>query len=166
MSRTAAEKRSRRNGAPHKADRYQVDGTAARKLQADTRVRRKNAARRTLSPEISRNRRKALTMSRGYVLFLAVMCVATVLMCVHYLQLKEMITSQTEANEKLDSKLTDIKSENDALLENVTNNIDWSHVKDVAINKLGMKYATEDEVVCYNTNDNAYVRQYQDVPSE
>ena len=32
-----------------------------------------------------------------------------------------------------------------------------------AINEFGMKYATEDQVIWYNGEDNGYVEQYRDV---
>ncbi len=117
-----------------------------------------------VSLKTARNRRKALAVSRGFVLFLAIMSCLTVLMCVQYLRLKETITAQTRVNNSLMSELNTLKSENDALLENVTNSIEWDHVKDVAINEMHMKYATEDEVVWYNTESSGYVRQYLDVP--
>ena len=38
-------------------------------------------------------------------------------------------------------------------------------VRDMAINQLGMKYATEDQIIWYSNNTtNSYVRQYQEVP--
>ena len=36
----------------------------------------------------------------------------------------------------------------------------------VAINKLGMVYASSGQVVTYNDQDGDYVRQYEDVPAE
>lgn len=40
------------------------------------------------------------------------------------------------------------------------------HVKDVAMNELGMVYASKDQIVTYEENDSDYVRQYTDVPAE
>ena len=117
-----------------------------------------------VSLKTARNRQKALAVNRGFVLFLAIMSFLTVLMCVQYLRLKETITAQTRVNNSLMSELNNLRSENDALLENVTNSIEWDHVNDVAINEMHMKYATEDEVVWYNTESSGYVRQYLDVP--
>ena len=39
-------------------------------------------------------------------------------------------------------------------------------MRDVAMNELGMKYATEDQIVWYTTEDREYVHQFEDVPSE
>ncbi|MBP3913200.1 MAG: hypothetical protein J6D14_02190 [Lachnospiraceae bacterium] len=98
-------------------------------------------------------------------MFLALISLLTVFMCVYYLRLKATILTQISDNEKLEAQLVSMRSENDALLENVNNSVDWEAVRDVAINKLGMKYATEDQIVWYNTDDSSYIKQYEDVPS-
>jgi len=167
-----ADRRRRNTGT---AVRYNmpVDGTAARKPVAVESVRaaaRAKARRGELdvaevSTRTQRNRSRALAVSRGYVLFLAAMAVLTVGMCVYYLQMKEMVTAQLESNARLESRLTAVTSENDALYETITNSVDWDHIKEVAVNKLGMTYATEDQVIWYNIENSGYVRQFRDVPS-
>ena len=140
---------------------YRVEGTAAyvpaRVATGRTRVKRKKAAK-----TIDRNRAKALSMSRSYVVFLAIISAATVIMCVRYLKLKETITAQNHVVEQLESQLVTLRSENDALLENVNNSVDLNYIKDVAIHELGMKYATEEQIVWYNTDDSYYMKQYRD----
>lgn len=115
---------------------------------------------------IAHNRARALSMSAGYVLFLAFIVAVTVLMCVQYLKLKETITDQVSTNERLASKLVTIESENEAMRENLENSIDWEYIRDTAIHKLGMKYAAEDQIVWYNTEDSRYMQQYANVPSK
>lgn len=122
---------------------------------------------RTLEPV--RTRRRAGRAERSivnawYVLFLSVVCIATVLMCVKFLQLKETATAMKESNENLKTELSHMVSENDARYEKVTNDIDWDYVRDVAINKLNMKYADKDQIIWYNSADEGYIRQYGDVP--
>ena len=152
---------------------YRVNGTEAYAPERAASLGRDAGAYRikgsrtsAMSDSVAKNREKALTVNFAYVVFLAVISVATVFMCVHYLQLKSTITAQISVNEKLESELISLRSENDALLENVNNTLDWNHIKDVAINKLGMKYATEEQIVWYNTDDSSYIRQYTEVPSE
>ena len=139
---------------------YRVGGTAA---YAPERVSPGEV--RTNSAAVERNREKALSVNYGYVIFLAFISIATVFMCVRYLKLKATITAQTSSIEKLESTLQQVRSENDALLENVNNCLDWNHIKDVAINEMDMKYATEDQIVWYNTEESSYIRQYSEVPS-
>ncbi|MDO4804943.1 MAG: hypothetical protein Q4A32_09010 [Lachnospiraceae bacterium] len=120
---------------------------------ADRRKKRKRAAAR----------KRTDLLSRGYVLFLGIMCIVTVLMCIRYLRLKETITEQNKINQELRVDLKAAREENDALLESIENSVDMNHIREVAMNKFGMKYATEDQVIWYNGEDNGYVEQYRDV---
>ena len=153
--------------------RYGFDGTAARQPETVEMPRRQagqaavraayGAQGRTLSDTAARNRRKALSISKGYIVFIALAVAATVFMCVRYLQLKETITVQNRENRALRAELIQLQNENDAYLESVENSIDWAHVKDVALHELGMQYASRDQVIWYNTGDSSFVRQYRDV---
>ena len=104
---------------------YRVEGTAA--YAPERALSREEEA----SSRIVRNREKARAVNLGFVIFLAFISIATVFMCVRYLRLKATITSQISANEKLESTLRQTRSENDALLENVNNALDWNYIKDV-----------------------------------
>ena len=141
---------------------YRVSGTIA---YAPERAVPERARIREVSKATRRNRAKALSVNLAFVIFLTIASIATVYMCVRYLQLKATLTAQITANQKLESTLVSLRSENDALLENVNNAQDWNHIKDVAINEMGMKYATQDQIVWYNTDESGYIRQYAEVPS-
>ena len=140
---------------------YRVDGTSAYVPEPAVSLGRERKVSRT----VARNRSKAKNVNRAYVLFLAVISVAAVMMCIRYLNLKETLTAQASANERLESQLATLRSENDALLEAVSNDVDWNYIRETAVNKLGMKYAAEDQIVWYNTEDCCFVRQYRDVPA-
>lgn len=143
--------------------RYAVMGTA---VGVPERAVERPDAQKKASARVLENREKALVMNAGYVVFLLAAAVATVWMCVRYLQLKETITAQVSANERLESQLVTLRSENDALYENVHNETDWNAVRDRAINEFGMKYAQEDQIVWYNVDDSCYIRQYGEVPAD
>ena len=136
-------------------------GTAGRKRKAGTAPEKGQASR-----AVRRNRRRAASLNLVFVLFFSVVTVLTVGMCIYYVRMKETVTSQTKENEALESELSTLRSENDALLESVNDSIDWEYVRNTAILKLGMSYATEDQIVWYNSSsDSSEVRQYRDVPS-
>ena len=132
--------------------RYRVEGTAAYAPE--------RAVRESVRVPAETGRRK----KKNTLIFLALISSATVLMCVHYVRLKATITAQLSENRKLEDTLVSVRSENDALLENVNNALDWNHIKDVAINEMGMKYATEEQIVWYNTDESCYIRQYAELP--
>ena len=103
-------------------------------------------------------------MSRGYVMFLALISVITLFLCVSYLQRRAELTSQLQAMARQESELSTLKADNDALYNTVMASVDLESVKNTAINKLGMQYPTEEQIMTYDTAGNSYVRQYQDVP--
>ena len=163
MADTVTAQRRVNLGTEYGNVQYPVLGTAAG-VPAETDLKQK--AQDGASARVLKNREKAQVVSAGYVCFLLAAAVATVWMCVRYLQLKETITAQVSANEKLESELVKLRSENDALYENVHNEIDWNTVRDRAINEFGMEYAQEDQIVWYNVDDSCYVRQYGEVPAD
>ncbi|MGI6094222.1 MAG: hypothetical protein ACOYBL_02205 [Lachnospiraceae bacterium] len=160
----------RGNRVNHRTERYgrtsYVDGNAVRKLQTapqyEETIRRQR--RRQISRKTARNRARALQMSRGYVVFLAVVCAATLFACVQYLQLKAEMTAQMKAVASLETQLSELKADNDVYYSEVLASVDLEKIRETAITKLGMNYATEEQVVQYSTKGNSYVRQYQDVP--
>jgi hypothetical protein len=46
------------------------------------------------------------------------------------------------------------------------NSVDMDHVKDVAMNELGMGYTKKSQIITYEMEDNDYVRQYSEIPTE
>ncbi len=161
-----------RTGAKREV-RYVVDGTSARSTFAlpETAAPPEKAARRSpksagsgvLRQENAGEARK-MTLGAGYVAFVAVMCAAALFACVRFLWLKEIVTSQRSRIAVQETKLTKLRSENDALLESLINALDWEDIRDTATNRLGMKYAGEEQVEWYSTDGDGYVRQYRDVP--
>lgn len=163
--------------------RMYVEGNAARRLQEIPEKREYTSQRNTRrhisdtpktkavqrNREVSRtaikNREKAKSMNLGFVIFLAVVSVAMLFVCVHYLQLKSEITSKKSEIANLEARLTELKEDNDAYYNQVTSNVDLNRIKKIAIGRLGMKYPGEGQKRTYTTANNSYVRQYQDVPT-
>ena len=158
-----ARKSSRRvNSRAEQQERYEVWGNTVRKAEAipEERPRRKSGVGR----RAQRNRARAVQMSRGYVVFLAVVSVAALLMCVRYLKLKAEITTQTSEIASLESALNELKADNDALYNTVTASVDLEQIRKEAMDRLGMDYPNEDQIYQFDTSGNSYVRQYKDVP--
>jgi len=139
-----------------------VEGSAVRKLASEP------ASRHRLTPEVSRvarkNRQKATQMNLRYVIFLTITAVATLFLCVHFVQLKAKLTTQMENVASKEAELSVLKADNDAFHNNVVASADLEHIKTVAINELNMKYPSEGQIINFNTAGSGYVRQYQDVP--
>ena len=183
MERTnrAVTSRKNRTNARNARGMY-VDGNAVRRLQevparpyqapgAQTarRVRENMPERpavqpRQLSREAQRNREKAKSMGRGFVVFLAVVSVAVLFCCVNYLQLKSELTGKIKTVASLETELSQIKEDNNAYESQVTSDVDLNTIKKLAIGRLGLSYPKDDQKKTYTMPSNSYVRQYQEVP--
>lgn len=137
---------------------------AARRAEAERRAaRRAELEAQPLSQRAQRNRQKAAGMNRGFVLFIAVICMAILGFSVYYLQLKSEITAGIRRVASLEAEYNQLKEDNDAYYSQVTSNIDMSMIKKIAIGRLGMKNPSEGQTETYTTARSSYLRQYQDL---
>ena len=151
---------------------YYVNGSTVRQLEAQP-VRRERIDRTKIQEEqkkkrrrnaARRNRERALHMSRGYVAFLS-LCVAVVAFAaVALVQTQSQVTQRMEHIAALESQITDLKADNDARYKEIITSVDLDYIKDVAINELGMQYATEDQIIYYSVENDNFMDQYSDIP--
>ena len=151
---------------------YYVNGSAVRELTQPVRQperpdrrkieeeqqkkRKRNAARR--------NRERALYMSKGYVFFLSA-CVAVVAFtAVSLIQMQSQVSQRMKHIASLESQIADLKADNDARYKEIVTSVDLEYIKDVAINQLGMHYATEDQIVYISVENDNFMDQYSDIP--
>lgn len=151
---------------------YYVDGNTVRELHPQPERRpkpnkeelekirkkkqRKNAARR--------NRERAMSMNRGYVAFLSVCVVLSAITAFSVIQLQSNITQRMKRIAVLESQLTEKKALNDARYNEIITSVDLDYIKNVAINELGMSYATEEQVIYYTVENSNFMDQYSDIP--
>ncbi len=157
-----AQNRGTQNGRTY----VYVDGTAVRKLQTAPAARTQRQQKPSVSPAAKRNRERALSMNLGYVTFLTAAAVISVLMCVNFLQLQAKGTKLQKEVTSLETQLNSAILENNSDYNRIMTNVDMEHVKDVAMNELGMVYAKKSQIVTYEMEDNDYVRQYSEIPAE
>lgn len=156
---------SRRNSlAPIEESEYYYDGNTVRVGELAPEEEQQPEIRHRLSKKTRKNRAKALSVNRGYVVFLAVVSTVAVFMCVSYIQLKTEITSQSKKIAARQTELTDIRADNDALENSLYASVDLDEVYRIATGKLGMHYPDQDQIIQYSTDGSGYVRQYADVP--
>lgn len=151
---------------------YYVNGSTVRQLEAQP-VRRERIDRTKIKEEqqkkrrrnaVRRNRERALHMSKGYVAFLT-LCVGIIAFAaVALVQIQSQVTQRREHIAALESQITDLKADNDARYKEIVTSVDLDYIKDVAINQLGMQYATEDQIIYYSVENNNFMDQYSDIP--
>jgi cell division protein FtsL len=150
---------------------YYVNGNTVREL--DTPVRRDRRTRREIEEAkrrknrrnaARRNRQRAMEMSRGYVVFLTVCVLITAGVAGLFVHEQAQMSARMRAVANLQSQVIDLQADNDARYKNLSSSVDLNHVKDVAINELGMQYPTEDQVIYYSIDNSNFMDQYRDIP--
>lgn len=147
-----------------------VDGTAARQMYAAP-VRRVQPERRTAPQERPKVRRrvtaqtkKTLAFSAGYMMFMAAMVCLVVGSCVLMLYMNTKISTQQNNITKLEAELEKIEDDNAAHKLRLNNMYTLDDIYNVATNELGMVYAKKGQIIYYDSADEDYVKQYQDIP--
>ena len=85
---------------------------------------------------------------------------------VSHVAVKSEITATNEEITALESKLNNMRLENDEDYSRIKNGVDLEEVRMKAIGKLGMTYATEGQIIYYSEMDDDYVRQVADIPTK
>lgn len=78
-----------------------------------------------------------------------------------YINLQGDLSTSVDKIASLQSQYESLKKENDAEYAAINNSIDYEEIRRIAIEKLGMHYASEGQIVMYTENDaNDYVSVY------
>lgn len=147
-----------------------VHGTAAVQPEVYTRPDEEQRRRRSRTQSvrqdnrIRRNQERAMYMDLPYVILLTIASICTLYLCVNYLHVQSSITARMHNIESLETKLEQMKAENDALETSINTSIDLNEIYETATKELGMVYANKDQVLLYDKTESEYVRQYEDIP--
>lgn len=142
---------------------YYIDGNTARKIDVRKEIHRAPAP--IDNPDMQRRvRERHVHMNFGYVVFLVAALVLSSLILVNYINIQAQNTAIKESIAKKERQLNSMKMANDEEYSRIISSVDLDHVKDVAINELGMQYAEEGQVVTIETQGDDYVRQYAQMP--
>lgn len=80
-------------------------------------------------------------------------------MMIQYIRLNSDITVLTSSITQLESQVDALKNENDEYYGRIMSNIDLEEIREIAIAELGMEYATEDQIITYDSQIDDYVEQ-------
>lgn len=153
---------------------YYINGSAVRELEESSPLRRDPQKTRRELEEVRkkknrrnaarRNRERALVMNRAYVTFLTGCVIASAVSAFSLIQIRSNVTQQMREVSALSSAVENAKTQNDARYKEITTSVDLNQIKDIAINQLGMKYASQDQIVYYTVENNNYMDQYSEIP--
>ena len=141
-----------------------IEGNTARKVQTLEYPSRERQPER-------RERRHAEKSNVQYVnvlymIFLAAASCMVLWSCVNYLQLQAETTSRVKHIASLETELEDLRKENNDNYTRIMTSVDLDHIRDVAINELGMVYAEPNQGILYDGGTDDYVRQNGSIPSD
>lgn len=115
---------------------------------------------------VHHRRHKKNTLSIPYCAFLTAACVLVLGVGAEYLQQQAVNVSNQKAITSMESQLADLKKNNADDLNRIESSIDLDEIRRIAIEDLGMVYATEDNVILYKNTSRNYVSQYEEIPQE
>ena len=84
----------------------------------------------------------------------------------YYLQQQALATSSQKQIASLEEELAELKKVNADDLNRIETSVNLEEIREIAMNELGMVYATEENVVLYKNTKQNYVSQYDSVPQE
>lgn len=154
---------------------YYTDGTAARKVYAEPARRVHETPKRRIPQPVPQERpkvkrhytaqtRKTLAFSAGYMAFMAFMVCLVVGSCVLMLYMNTKISTQQSNISTLEAELEKIEDDNAAHKLRLNNMYTLDDIYNVATNELGMVYAKKGQIIYYDSANEDYVKQYQDIP--
>ena len=133
---------------------YYTEGNVVRKLES---AYPQTWEEDSPSKKVRKNREKMLSM-------LSAAMVVVLALCANYISVQSRLTSTIKEAQKNESNLEKLKDENDSAENMIATYLDLDHIKDVAMNKLGMVYAKKNQVITYEKTENEYVRQFDEIP--
>ena len=142
-----------------------IEGNTVRKIHpAEHPARRQGQKRQVQRHQAGKERVQYVNIF--YTVFLAAVAVMVLWSCVNYLQLQAETTSRVKNIAALETQLENLRKENDDNYTRIMTSVDLDYIKEVAINELGMVYASEDQVILYDGGTRDYVRQNAEIPDE
>ncbi len=111
-----------------------------------------------------RNRERAEHMSPGYVIFLSLALFAMGWILIGYITLQSDITNSIQQISTLESELNDLKQANDEEYNRIVGSVNLEEIRRIAIQELGMQYASEGQIVDFTNENGDYVKQMASIP--
>lgn len=147
-----------------------ISGTAARQLAPQWELPERE-------PELEKQSRQEEQVEKHRVpkvghgidflsmLLLVGAIIATVYVCVEYLQVQSEMVQLSKSVTATENKISAVEKENNALeaaINAAASDLDM--IYQIAVGTLGMVYPNQNEVIYYEVKEDGYFRQYYDIP--
>lgn len=111
-----------------------------------------------------RNRQRALSINRGYVMFLTAATLVCCMVCVLFIHLQSNITTHMADIASLETQISDLNADNAAAENRLETTMTLEEIKARA-GELGLIYPASDQIKYYSVENSDYMNQYGDVAS-
>lgn len=132
-------------------------GNVARNLDVVREI--ENIPQREIREVKKTNTDKKQGLGLFYVGYLLAMLGVVVCALVSFIRLNSDITSMAENISYYEQTLNNLTLANDDEYSKMVNTIDYDEIRRVAIEELGMVYASDDQIISYSRENSDYVRQ-------
>ena len=150
---------------PYRKDAYEYHrGTAVREPSFEELL--EEAPKKKPNHTARKNREKAVQMNFGYVVFLVGALALTAVVLIRYINLQSDITNSVKRVSRMESELHALRQDNDEYENRINSSVDLEEVKRIAICELGMKYASEGQIIRVAGGGDDYARKYAEIPQE
>lgn len=165
----SAAKRRTTNGSRRNQYRYATDGSAARQLEAIPERQQKSRRQREYEQahrqkKVQHVKVKPKLLNPLSLLIFGAAIVATIYVCVVYVQLQAEIIVHLKNINAYEVELNDIVAQNNELEARINSYIDLQYIYQVATEELGMIYPQRGQISEYENSGSEYVRQYGTIP--
>ncbi|MBR1910081.1 MAG: cell division protein FtsL [Lachnospiraceae bacterium] len=134
-----------------------VYGNTARALRP---IEQEVRSPRRLSTKSRKNIKRDSAMNPGFMIFMTLAMVLTGIVCVQYIRLQSSLTTYVNTISAMEIELQSLRAENDDYESRIKGAIGLENIKKRAMDDLGMTYASDDQIVTYNSDGTDYVRQF------
>lgn len=113
-----------------------------------------------VSSKSRKNIDRETSMSPAFMLFVTAAMVLTGFACMQYIRLQSDITNHVATISKMEIQLEELKAENDDYESRIKGAVGLENIKKRAMDDLGMSYASDEQIVIYESDGTDYVRQF------
>lgn len=143
--------------------RSYVYGNTARNIDVVKELNEAPSFKTIEEQQGDKRREKRSGMNFVYVLFLVAAMIVTGYALISYVKIQSDITNLVENISHYEQTLNNLTLANDDEYSKMINAIDYDEIRTVAIEELGMVYASKDQIITYTRENSDYVRQLSDL---
>lgn len=166
MQKRASSERARERAAVYgDAGQAYVYGNAAPKREYAPQEPLRRGSAKKVSGQVRRNRKNALYVNAGYVLFLTVMAAAALVICIKYVNLQSETVRRSKRITALQEELASVREENNTKYNTIIESMTLDEIQQRAVD-LGMVHVSDNQIIEYDISDGGSVKQYKRVPED